>query len=226
MYILAVDTCDAAGSAAVLKNTRVLGEINIDSPVTHSERLMDSIDFLLRRLNMEIRRIDGYAIAAGPGSFTGIRIGMSTVKSFSFSSGKPIAPVSRLKALAYKLSGEGNRLICPFLDAKKNQVYAALYEKQIDGVKINIPEGSYYPDEFLSRLPSRQVIHFIGSGTDAYRDSIRHRLKDRAVASGRSPFAACETGRLGYEMLKLNQGKDYREAAPIYLRKSQAEEKH
>jgi len=226
MYILAVDTCDTAGSAAVLKNKQVLGEINIDSPVTHSERLMDSIDFLLRRLNMDIRRIDGYAIAAGPGSFTGIRIGMSTVKSFSFSSGKPIATVSRLKALAYKLSGEGNRLICPFLDAKKNQVYAALYEKQIDGVKINIPEGSYYPDEFLSRLPSRRVIHFIGSGTDAYRENIRNRLKDCAVASGRSPFAAYEAGRLGYEMLKLNQGKDYRKASPIYLRKSQAEEKH
>jgi tRNA threonylcarbamoyladenosine biosynthesis protein TsaB len=226
MYILAVDTCDSAGSVAVLHQTRLLGEVNIESPVTHSERLLTAVDFLLRDLKLDIRRIDGYAVAAGPGSFTGIRIGLSTVKALSLSFTKPIAPVSRLKALAFKLRDKGGGLICPFLDAKKGQVYAALYTVRRKDLLNMIPEEATNPDAFLTRLPPRRIIQFIGSGTNVYREKIMQYLQDKARMSPRSTFAGREIGLLGYSVIKQNKGMNSREVVPLYLRKSQAEEKH
>lgn len=225
MYILAVDTCDSAGSVAVLKGTALLGEVNMESPVTHSERLMAAVDFMLKDLDLDISRMDGYAVAAGPGSFTGIRIGMSTVKALSFSFDKPVVPVSRLKALAFKLSDMEGGLICPFADAKKNQVYTALYSTREGELQEIVPEGARGPDAFLTRLPSRRLIHFIGSGTGVYQEKIKQYLHDRAKISRRSSFAGREIGLLGYHMIKQNQGRESREVVPLYLRKSQAEEK-
>jgi tRNA threonylcarbamoyladenosine biosynthesis protein TsaB len=226
MYILAVDTCDSAGSVAVLHHTRLLGEINIESPLTHSQRLMTAVDYLLMDLKLDISRMDGYAVAAGPGSFTGIRIGMSTVKALAASFSRPVAPVSRLEALAVKLAETRKGLLCPFLDAKKNQVYTALYTSGKDRLQEVIPEGAYDPDAFLTRLPARRIIHFVGSGSGPYRDKIRQHLQDKARISPRSSFVGYETGLLGYDMIKHKRGMNSREVVPLYLRKSQAEEKH
>lgn len=226
MYILAVDTCDSAGSAAVLHCTRLLGEINIESPVTHSERLMTAVDYLLKDLKLDISRMDGYAVAAGPGSFTGIRIGISAVKAFASSFSVPVAPVSRLEALAVKLAETGKGLLCPFLDAKKNQVYTALYSSGKNRLQEIIPAGAYDPDAFLTRLPARRVINFIGSGAGLYRDKISQYLQDKARISRRSSFAGHEIGLLGHEMIKQKRGISSRDVVPLYLRKSQAEEKH
>ena len=128
MNTLAVDTTTFSGSVALLRNTVLLGEINLESPMTHSEKLLPAVDFILKTNDMEISQLDGFALAVVPGSFTGIRIGLSTVKSFSSASGKPIAPVSTLEAFAYKLRGNQRRLLSPLLDAKKEEVYAALFE--------------------------------------------------------------------------------------------------
>ena len=103
MYTLAVDTNSFAGSTALLKGSRLLAEVNMDSPLTHSERLLPAVEFMLKSMKLEMTDIDGFALAVGPGSFTGIRIGMSTVKSFAYATGKPVAPVSNLTALALKL---------------------------------------------------------------------------------------------------------------------------
>ena len=174
---------------------------------------------------MEISQLDGFALAVGPGSFTGIRIGLSTVKSFSSASGKPIAPVSTLEALAYKLRGNQRRLLSPLLDAKKEEVYAALFEYQKKGLKELVPQGAYSSDGFFSLLPSHRIIHFIGSGVDVYKQKIFQYFRDKARLSTRSPFIANEVGLLGYELLRRKKGMDYREVKPLYFRKSQAEEK-
>ena len=102
MLILAVDTTTPGGSVALLEDETLLGEANIESPATHSARLFRSIDFLVGALGKDIRDVDAFAVAAGPGSFTGIRIGVGAVKSLAFASGKPVAPVSTLLALASK----------------------------------------------------------------------------------------------------------------------------
>lgn len=225
MIILAVDTTTFSGSVALLDKSKLLAEVNIDSFSTYSERLLPSIHFLLETNKLDMKKIDAFAVAVGPGSFTGIRIGLSTIKSLSYASGKSVAPVSTLKALAFKLRHPQGRLICPILDAKKGEVYAALFESQKAELKEVIPQGAYSPDYFFSLLPSHRVISFIGNGTQSYKSKIFQYLKDKARFSSRSSFIAYEVGLLGYELLKYNKGVSFKELEPLYFRKSQAEEK-
>ncbi|UCE43137.1 MAG: tRNA (adenosine(37)-N6)-threonylcarbamoyltransferase complex dimerization subunit type 1 TsaB [Candidatus Aminicenantes bacterium] len=224
--VLAVDTTTPSGSVALLKGPSLLAEVNQDSPATFSERLLPTVRFLLESNELGIQDVKGFAVAVGPGSFTGIRIGLSTVKSFAYPSGKPIAPVSTLVALARKIQHPQNRLICSLLDAKKNQVYAALFESKAGGFQELIPQGVYSPDALFSRLPAHRVIHFIGSGVGIYRPLLFQYLKDKARFTRRTPYIAHEVGLIGYELLRKNEGKDIHEIEPLYLRKSQAEEKH
>lgn len=226
MLILALDTCSPSGSVALLKNTRLLSEFNLDSEMTHSERLLPAVEFLFQTVGSRLEDVDGYALAAGPGSFTGIRIGMSTVKAFAFAHNKPVVPVSNLKSLALKLRQPQSRLLCPVLDAKKGEVYAALFEARASKLQEVLPQGVYKPDGFFSLLPSHRVVSFIGSGVDVFRDKIFAYLKDKARFSSRSHFIGHEVGLLGYEALSRDKGMDFREVEPLYFRKSQAEEKH
>ena len=225
MRILAVDTTTGSGSVALLDDRRLLAEINAESGLTHSAHLLRSVDFLLKKSGLQIQDIDGFAVAAGPGSFTGIRIGLSTVKAFAFASKRPVAPVSTLAALALKLGETQGRLLCPFVDAKKGEVYAALFERRAKDFKEVIRAGAYGPDAFLSRLPAHRVIHFIGNGVDVYRDKVLAYLKDNARLSARSLFIGHEVGLLGYDMLKRGKGLSGEAIVPIYYRKSQAEDK-
>jgi tRNA threonylcarbamoyladenosine biosynthesis protein TsaB len=224
VLILAVDTTSFAGSVALLKEKELAGEINSESFLTHSERLLPAVDLLLRSKGLKIKDIDGYALAVGPGSFTGIRIGMSTVKALALVTGKPVAPVSNLKALAMKMKNPYSRLLCPMIDAKKEEIYAALYEKNGPDLKEIIPQGCVRPDQFLSGLPSNRLIHFIGSGCRAYKKKIFDYLKDKARFSSRSLFTAYEVGLLGHDLFMQKKGIDFRDLKPLYLRKSQAEE--
>ncbi len=224
-FILAVDTTTPTGSVALLRNTRLIAEFNQDSSTTFSERLLPAVQFVLRSSGMTIQDIDGYAVAVGPGSFTGIRIGLSTIKSFAYASGKPVAPVSTLTALAMKLIHSG-RLICPLIDARKREVYAALFESRQGVLREIVSQGAYSPDAFFSLLPTHRIIHFIGSGRDIFASTLREYFRDKARFSKRSPYVAYEIGLIGFDLLKRNKGKDFREIEPLYLRRSQAEEKH
>jgi tRNA threonylcarbamoyladenosine biosynthesis protein TsaB len=224
--ILGVDTTTPSGSAALLRGTRLLAEINHDSPATFSERLLPAIRFLLESNELTIQDVEGYAVAVGPGSFTGIRIGLSTVKSFAYASGKPVVPVSTLLALARKIQHPRNRLICPLLDAKKKQVYGALFRSRAGGLEELIPQGAYSPDALFSRLPANRIIHFIGSGMHVYRPVLDRYFRDKARFAKRTPFIGYEVGLIGFEKLRKNEGQSWHDTEPLYLRKSQAEEKH
>jgi tRNA threonylcarbamoyladenosine biosynthesis protein TsaB len=226
MIILAVDTTTFAGSVAVLEKTRLIAEVNIDSSATHSERLISSVDFVLKANSLSIQDMDGFAVSSGPGSFTGIRIGLSTIKAFSHASGKPVAMVSTLKALAWKLRHPQSRLLCPVLDAKRGEIFAALFESKEGSLQEVVAQGAYSPDRFLTLLPSNRIIFFIGNGLDVYRDKIFDYFKDKARFSLRSPFIAYEVGLIGYALLKEKKGVKAQEIEPLYLRKSQAEEKN
>lgn len=226
MVILAVDTTTFSGSVALLKDGQLLTEINLNPSATYSELLLPAVDFILKTNKLEVKDMDGFAAAAGPGSFTGIRIGLSTVKSFSFASGKPVAPVSTLEALAFKLRHSQAHLLCPILDAKKGEVYAALFESVEGKLKEVISQGAYAPDRFLSLLPVHRIVTFIGNGMEVYRDKIFRYLKDKARLSHRSPFLAHEVGLIGHEILKKKKGVSAEKLEPLYFRKSQAEERH
>jgi tRNA threonylcarbamoyladenosine biosynthesis protein TsaB len=226
MLILAVDTTTSTGSVALIRKGKLLSEMNIDSTATYSERLLPAIDEVLETQQLSIRDIEAFAIAAGPGSFTGIRIGISAMKSLAYASGKPIVAVSSLKALALKLCHPHSRLLCPLLDARKGEIYAALFEFEKRKLNEVVPQGIYSPDLFFSLLPSRRIIFFIGNGVAAHQRKIFQYFKDKARISSRSPFIAYEVGVLGYEILKNKESTEQSEIEPIYFRKSQAEEGH
>ena len=226
MRILAVDTTTPSGSVALLEDARLMGEVTCESPATHSARLLRAIDHLLRAADLAIEDIGGFAVAAGPGSFTGIRIGLSTVKSLAFASGKPVAAVSTLSALALKLVHPQVRLICPIMDAKKGEVYSALFESSREGLMEMIPQGAYAPDDLFARLPPHRDIHFIGSGLSVFRDRLAPYIKDRGRFPSRTAFIAHEVGVLGLEELKQGRGLPAGRLEPIYFRRSQVEEKH
>jgi len=226
VFILSVDTTSYAGSTALLENKDLIAEVNSASFLTHSERLLPAVDLMLRSKGLQIKDMDGFALSVGPGSFTGIRIGMSTIKSFALITERPVAPISNLRALAQKLKDPYIRLACPIIDAKKGEIYAALYESEGLDLKEMIPQGCFTPDHFLSRLPSNRLIHFIGSGSQVYKKKIFEYIKDKARFSSRSLFTAYEVGLLGYEIFLKGKGVDFRKLEPLYLRKSQAEENH
>jgi tRNA threonylcarbamoyladenosine biosynthesis protein TsaB len=226
MILLAVDTTTPEGSAALLKDRKLLSEVNGWGRLSHSQRLLPAVQQMLEGERMEIRDVEAFAVAAGPGSFTGIRVGLSTVKSFARALDRPIATVSTLAALAEKLRRPGTRLICPLMDAKKGQVYAALFEQKGKGLRELVPQGCYGPDRFLSLCPGGRIIHFIGTGVPPYRRRIFDYLGDKARTSRRSLFIAHEIGLLGHDMIRASLGKNHLEAEPLYFRKSQAEEGH
>jgi len=225
MIVLAVDTTTPSGSVALLRDGELRGEFNLESGSTHSARLLRSVDLLLGADGLDIRAVDAYAVAAGPGSFTGIRIGLSAVKSLAFASGKPVAPVSTLEALALKIALPPVRLACPVLDAKKGEVYAALFEIRAGRLAELIPQGAYSPEAFFARLPSHRVTAFIGNGLALYREKLLAHVRDKARFSGRSPFIAAEVGRIGHRLILEGRGVAAGDVEPVYYRKSQAEEK-
>ncbi len=225
MLILAVDTTTPSGSVALLEGEVLLGEAGIESPATHSARLLRTVDFLLGAHGRDVKDVDAFAVTAGPGSFTGIRIGVGAVKALAFASGKPVAPVSTLLALAEKLSEDGESLVCPLLDAKKEEIYAGLFEAGTDGLAELIPQGAYDPDAFFARLPPERAIVFAGSGLAVCREKLLAAVGGRARFPRRSSFIAAEVARLGAAIVRAGGGVDAAALEPIYYRRSQAEEK-
>jgi tRNA threonylcarbamoyladenosine biosynthesis protein TsaB len=193
-------------------------------PLTHSARLLASIHFLLEALGLDVRGLDGWAVSPGPGSFTGIRIGLSTVKALAFASGNPTAAVSSLAALAFRLSDGPARWVAPVLDAKKGEVYASLVGPGPAG-RTAVPEGAYAPADFLRRIGNRRTVLFAGGGAELYRPLIEARLGPRAQFSIRPPFIAAAVGLLGVRILRRGEGTAAESLEPLYYRVSQAEEK-
>ncbi|MBC7363193.1 MAG: tRNA (adenosine(37)-N6)-threonylcarbamoyltransferase complex dimerization subunit type 1 TsaB [Candidatus Aminicenantes bacterium] len=226
MLILAVDTTTRFGSVALLEDTDLLVEINYTSLSSHSRQLFRAVDEVFRISDRKLEQVEGLAVAAGPGSFTGIRIGLSLVKALSLASGKPVAPVSSLPALALKMIFPGAELIAPVIDARKGEIFAALYRLKENGqLEELLPEGAYLPEDFLLKLPAAGKVEFLGTGSELYRELLTTRLGSRARFSRRSYYLAAEVGRIGYEILKSGGGQTSSALEPIYYRKSQAEEK-
>ncbi len=226
MLILAVDTTTRFGSVALLEEGEPRVEINYTSPSSHSRHLFQAVDEAFRLSGRKLEEVEGLAVAAGPGSFTGIRIGLSLVKALGMASGKPVAPVSSLQAMARKMIFPGAGLLAPMIDARKGEIFAALfYVEGENNLKEILPEGAYLPEDFLSRIPADGMVDFLGTGCDLYRQLIIRKMGVRARFSARSYYLAAEVGKIGYEMIKSGGGRKASVLEPIYYRKSQAEER-
>ena len=150
MYILGIETSTKTGSVAIVSEDGVIAQYSLNIEVTHSERLMSTVDRVLTDTGFQIADMDGYAVAIGPGSFTGLRIGLAAVKGLALVTGKPVAAVPTLKALAWNLPYAAYP-VCPMLDARKNEVYAATYRFEGSALVHGMAEAVIS----LSRLSGR-----------------------------------------------------------------------
>ncbi|RJQ13700.1 MAG: tRNA (adenosine(37)-N6)-threonylcarbamoyltransferase complex dimerization subunit type 1 TsaB [Nitrospiraceae bacterium] len=223
MKILAIETATVAGSVAILDDVEgLVGEVRVDVKVAHAERLMPSIEWLLRSSGVSVNDIDAFAVSIGPGSFTGLRIGLSTVKGFSYATGKPIVSVPTLDAFARTLSF-CSYTICPMLDARKSEVYAGLYKWEGAACNKILHETVISPAELLKQVDGPTV--FTGEGVKIYSGLILNVMGDKAIFAPPSKMSPSASSVAELAMEKLKQGiiADPVSLSPFYIRKSEAE---
>lgn len=167
MRILAVDTSSMRGSAALAEDGVILAETRLASSIQHSERVFGSVDFLFRFAPFTLADVDLFAAARGPGSFTGLRVGLAAMEGFAAAFGKASAGVSTLEALAWKTNIE-NEWIAPAIDARRGEVYTALYRRQGGRLIEERPPTVVDPAGWLASLPDA-LLYFCGDGVARYR---------------------------------------------------------
>ena len=229
MKILGLDSSGLVAGVAIVEDGILLAEYTTDYKKTHSQTLLPMLDELKKMLELDMGTLDAIAVASGPGSFTGLRIGSATAKGLGLALKKPLVEVPTLEALAWNLWGT-DRIVCPLMDARRNQVYTAAYEFVPAGenfeLKALIPQSPSDIGEMLEKLSElgRPVI-FLGDGVPVYLDMIREKIRtEYSIApAGNNRQRAGSVAALGAVYYALGKTVDAGEHRPEYLRKSQAE---
>lgn len=225
MKILAIDSSGLVATVAILEEDNMLAEYTINYKKTHSQTLLPMLDEIVKQLDFELETIDAIAVAAGPGSFTGLRIGSATAKGLGLALQKPIIPIPTVDGLAYNMCGV-SQIVCPLMDARRNQVYTGIYEFKGNTLCTIQPQEAVAIEEVVEQINhlGRPVI-FLGDGVPVQKDTIAelvkvpysfapaHMARQRAGALGALAFQYYAQGRV----------EDAREHKPDYLRLSQAE---
>ena len=225
MLTLAIDTSTKTGSVALLDSDSVLAECLINVGMNHSETLLPAIERILSVAGVEIVGVDLLALTVGPGSFTGLRIGASTVKGLALAADKPVVGVSAMDALALNVANS-TITICPMLDAGKKEVYTALYMPGRRGIPEKIGrEMVVDPEEFLKGIDEEVI--FLGDGARNYFKLIKKILPDKSyfVLPHLQYIKASAVGFLGMNKFSEGETLDLMTFTPQYLRLSEAEVK-
>ena len=218
MIALSIDTSSNICGVAILTDKHLVKEINLDNGLTHSESLMPTIDKLFKETNLNLTDMDLIICDKGPGSFTGIRIGVATAKAFSDSLYIPTCGISSLEALAYNVKTDG--LICSLIDAKNSNCYCGIYKKNNDNYTLLKPLFADHIDNILKCLAEyKEPITFVGNGAIVNKDKICLRFNNCAFSNSNDLSAY----KLGLAGLKAYSSGNYENVMPLYLRKSQAE---
>ena len=230
MKILGLDSSGLVAGAAVVEDDVLLAEYGTNYKKTHSQTLLPMLDDLRTMIELDLNTIDAVAIASGPGSFTGLRIGSATAKGLGLALGKPLVEVPTLEGLAWNMWGASG-LVSPLMDARRNQVYAGAYTFTPEGegfrLKTIIPQNPVDIAEFVDKLNDLdQEVIFLGDGVPAYLSVIRewikvpYRLAPASLNRQRAGSIA-SLGAVYFAEGKIVTAADHR---PEYLRKSQAEQ--
>ncbi len=227
MKILAVETTSPVLGAAIWEEGRILGEYSLHSTKTHSQNLLPVIDSLLGACGLSLADMDLFAVDVGPGSFTGVRIGIATVKGFAFASGTPVVGCNSLETLAMNLVSAEHALLCPIVDARSGACYAALYRAKQGELEELIPPCAEQIESFLEHSLSAypEPILFLGDGIFAYRAIVEQSRGSAAhFADGAAAdFRAASLCALAQIKARRGAAADAEALTPIYLRKPQAQ---
>ncbi|MCJ7546336.1 MAG: tRNA (adenosine(37)-N6)-threonylcarbamoyltransferase complex dimerization subunit type 1 TsaB [Deltaproteobacteria bacterium] len=224
MKILGLDTATLCGSIGIIDDDKVVAEYALHREETLSARLLPAIQTLLAEARLDLHEIDGIAVSLGPGSFTGLRVGLSAVKGLALATQKPAAGIPTLDALAYNLPFTPYQ-ICPLLDARKGQIYTALYKNRAGGFLEQVtPYQVLSPAALIEAIPHEETV-FLGDGVKVCQELITQRLAAKAL------FAPLHLGflrgttvaELGLKRLGRGESDDISALVPIYVRPSDAE---
>lgn len=232
MRILALDSSGLVASVAILDENAVIAEYTINYKKTHSQTLLPMVDEIVRMTQQPLEGIDAIAVAAGPGSFTGLRIGSATAKGLGLALDKPLVSVPTLEGLAYQYYGS-DRLICPMMDARRKQVYTGIYTWEDGEFQILLPQTACPVDQVLAdciRLAAdcSKSIVFLGDGVPVYENMIRATMEEGETRFSLAPphmnrQRAGAVGLRGLELIQAGHQETAARHAPVYLRKPQAE---
>ena len=237
MKILALDTSGTNCSISIIDDNKILADFTINNGTTHSQNLVPMIDQTLRLSNIELTDIDAFACSIGPGSFTGLRIGIATIKGFALSLNKPVLSVPTLLALAYNVSNF-NGIVCSIIDARNDNVYAGIYRCDYSDVddksaNYNLTLVEDYISDNIEVLIDKlknydDDIIFVGDGVDTYKDLLLSKLQNDCsnilfASSHLNHQYALSTARAAIDMASRNEYSDAHSLSPLYLKKSQAE---
>lgn len=227
MYVLGIEAATPVAGVAVVNGEKLLAERLVNNQRTHSVNLLPMIKSVLEEAEVEHGMLGGIAVSSGPGSFTGLRIGMSTAKTLAQVWELPIVGVSTLESLAHPLTGLKN-LICPILNARKNEVYTAVYDGSSGKLTVILEPTALEPGQLAEKLLTMgRGVTMLGDGVPVYREIIRELL---GALVGFAPGAAtlprgAAVAELGYRKLVSGEGTDPLLLQPEYIRLSEAETK-
>lgn len=225
MKILGIDSSGLVASAAIADEKNIIAEFTVNNKQAHSQTLLPMIEKVVDMSGIELEQIDAIAIAAGPGSFTGLRIGSATAKGIGLALKKPVVSVPTLEGLAYRVC-VFDGIICPIMDARRNQVYTGIYKMDKGNLVCLSEQKAVDIHEIMEELEKYdEKVIFLGDGVEVQRETIEKEFKKEYCfapihLSKQSAAAVAVLGDIYF-----NQGKaeDAAEHKPIYLRKSQAE---
>ena len=225
MKILGLDSSGLVASVAVVEDAELRGEYTINYKKTHSQTLLPMLDEVAKMIELDLETIDAIAVAGGPGSFTGLRIGSATAKGLGLALKKPLIHVPTVDALAYNLVGHRD-MVCPLMDARRNQAYTGLYSFDGNDMQVLVEQCAVGIEEIIEKVneQNRPVV-FLGDGVPVFTSFIEENCKVPYIfaPAHMNKQRAGAVAVLGMEMLKKGMVESAAEHRPDYLRLSQAE---
>ena len=222
MRILGIDTSTKYAGVAVIEDGTLLAQSAMQFMASHSEKLLPEIAHILEIMKIPLETIDYYAITVGPGSFTGLRVGISTVKGLAFVTGKNVVPVSSLKVIARGFPYV-DFPICPVMDARKKEVYSAIFKWQNQKL-VRVKKDTVLSIDMLTEWIEDKTV-FAGDGAILYKDKLIEKLGDKAVFA--EPIYSIPSPEIvaiiGEEKVREGAFISAKQLQPLYLRKSEAE---
>jgi len=222
MYILGIETSTKTGSVAIATEDHIIAMYTLNIEVTHSERLMSTIDRVLSDTGIAMSDIDGFGVAIGPGSFTGLRIGLATVKGLAFATGKPVAAVPTLRALAWNLPFSAYP-VCPMLDARKSEIYTAIFRSDAGTLVQLMPERAMALSLLAAEITGPTV--FTGEAAKQHEGELLKLCGANALFAPLSAMVPSAAGiaELARAMIIQGAPSDIENLHPLYLRRPEAE---
>lgn len=224
MRILALDSSGLVATVAILEDEQTIAEYTVNYKKTHSQTLLPMLDEIVKMTGFDLSTIDAIAVAGGPGSFTGLRIGSATAKGLGLALDKPLIHVPTVDGMAYNLFGVKG-FICPIMDARRNQVYTGIYRFEED-FEVVEEQMAISVEELIEKLNQYgEIVTFLGDGVPVYGKLLEEGLKvDYNFAPAHiNRQRAAAVGTLGMKYFEEGKFESAREHQPDYLRLSQAE---